>query len=391
MPRTITTALIHTSTTAPIHISNSGSSGSAPPLQVPLLGTAAQASGSPLPAPAPAMAPVPAIQPTAHSGLASHPIYMHPGNTVHVKGMHLPNCPSFDGNMSAQEWFQKFNVIHDMHGYSDHLKLRTVQLYFTSQPLQWYNNLSESDKSSWANFTQAFRSRYLDCNRFNIFSKIGSTKQLPNECVMDFVTKLQTLARPLNFSEDQLLPSLIDNVLPHLKPEILRSKPNTLKEFIEAAKLAENIHQVTNNPSAEYTAQIHHLNARLSDLQSALTSQMQELSLKQTESVNALRLQNAHEGQQQSNNFKNNSNKQNPNKHQKQHYQPPQHFNPRPMLTNNHISHNSITPHNSITSHLINHHNTIHSSNNNNSGSIMNNAKNVEGTVMIELFASQVI
>lgn len=267
---------------------------------------------------------------------------MYTGNTVHVRGMHLPNCPSFDGNMSAQEWFQKFNVIHEMHGYGDQHKLKTVQLYFTSQPLQWYNNLSESDKSSWDNFTQAFRSRYLDCNRFNIFSKIGSTKQLPNECVMDFVSKLQTLARPLNFSEDQLLPSLIDNVLPHLKPEILRSKPNSLKEFIEAAKLAENIHQVTNNPSAEYTAQIHHLNTRLTDLQSALSSQMQELSLKHTESVNALNiqanmLQNTNQGHQQSNhnNFKNTSNKQNPNRNQKQHYQPPQQFNPRPMLNNN--------------------------------------------------------
>lgn len=65
------------------------------------------------------------------------------------------------------------------------------------------------------------------------------------ESVVDFVTRVQTLARPLEYVETQLVPALMNNVLPHLKAEIIRHRPTSLQDFIEAAKLAENVHSLT--------------------------------------------------------------------------------------------------------------------------------------------------
>lgn len=194
-------------------------------------------------------------------------------------GMHFPTCPVFiPGQISAEDWLLKYNTCCNAHGVSDVDRLSDIVMFLSEAPLQWFNTLSPADRVSWQAFCDAFHSRFTEQDHFHRFNLINATKQLPNEPVVDFVTKMQHLSRPLNFTENQLLPSLINNVLPHLKPEILRSRPTTLKGFIEAARLAESIHQVTANTSDMAICQIQQLQEQFQNLSATVSNQFASLN-----------------------------------------------------------------------------------------------------------------
>lgn len=100
------------------------------------------------------------------------------------------------------------------------------------------------------NFLQTFKNKYMTYDIQTLYKQVHDMKQGICEPTVDFVIKFQNLSRPLNMTESQLMPILQQNMLPTLKPEIIRSRPQTFKELIEAGKLAETIQQASESLNA---------------------------------------------------------------------------------------------------------------------------------------------
>ena len=106
-------------------------------------------------------------------------------------------------------------------------------------------------KRTWAHFCTAFRARWVD--KANNWSKVGQIfylKQDRNQDVREFITNAQQMAAKVDLPETQLIQALLNGIKPKLRPEIQRSNPKNLQDFIKAATIAQTAYADSEDPQA---------------------------------------------------------------------------------------------------------------------------------------------
>jgi len=158
------------------------------------------------------------------------------------RGMPVPTCPVFNHAQSDPDfWLKSFDCSATIYNLADEHRLMHVRLHLDQEAAKWLDTVPAEQVNTWDKFCRAFLSRWDQSSSMSKFNKFSTLKQQPTQSVRDFVTKVQHAAVPLHYTEEQLLPYLLDKVLPSLKPDIIRADPSSVTEFIEAATRAEAI------------------------------------------------------------------------------------------------------------------------------------------------------
>lgn len=75
-------------------------------------------------------------------------------------------------------------------------------------------------------------------------------KQDRNQDVREFITNAQQMAAKVDLPETQLIQALLNGIKPKLRPEIRRSNPKNLQDFIKAATIAQTAYADSEDPQA---------------------------------------------------------------------------------------------------------------------------------------------
>lgn len=106
---------------------------------------------------------------------------------------------------------------------------------------EWYDTISQSDKSSFVALRAAFEKRYLSTDAVkhrsarNLFTK----KQGESETVDDFVASVRRQAQLIGVNDDVIKWVLLCGLKPHISNVVTQQKAGTVDEILDAARLAE--------------------------------------------------------------------------------------------------------------------------------------------------------
>ena len=174
--------------------------------------------------------------------------------SVMAEGRHFDFslCPDFQPRVTdPEDWLSKFDTFTDIYGITEENKLKCLTLKLQGPVYDWLKSLPDGQKDTWAHFCTAFRARWVD--KANNWSKVGQIfhlKQDRNQDVREFITNAQQMAAKVDLPETQLIQALLNGIKPKLRPEIQRSNPKNLQDFIKAATIAQTAYADSEDPQA---------------------------------------------------------------------------------------------------------------------------------------------
>ena len=152
----------------------------------------------------------------------------------------IPEKFSGSDSENATCWWQQFMHYATYRGMSDDGQKSALPLLLKDKALDWYQSLSDNEKSTLANLKTAFLTRY-GITAQNKWSKLNSFldhRQGPGESVADYLSYAKHQAKDLDIPDNQLQQIILRSVAQPIRTFILQKEPKTLKELEQAALLA---------------------------------------------------------------------------------------------------------------------------------------------------------
>ena len=126
---------------------------------------------------------------------------------------------------------------------TDEMFTENFGLYLKHMALQWYESLSDTDKTSKARLIDAFKRRFYlsDIEKLRVMSDLFRRQQQPEESVDEYFSQMQKSARILgNVPDEQLENAILLGLKPELKKHAIQVSPTSLQDLLRAAKVAES-------------------------------------------------------------------------------------------------------------------------------------------------------
>ena len=174
------------------------------------------------------------------------------------KNIDFSLCPKFDPKLTDPEtWLDKWDLFHEINKTSEDNKIKYVGLIFDGPQRDWFSKLAADQKDTWDHFKPHLKpdSYYVESD--NNWSKVGQifhTKQKPNQDVGEYITNMQKMSAEVDLPETQTIQALLKGINSKLRPDVQKSNPATVKDFITAATQAQSIYtdsEESQNPSVE--------------------------------------------------------------------------------------------------------------------------------------------
>lgn len=184
------------------------------------------------------------------------------------------DLPNFAGHPSddAERFLKSIkNITKANDDSSDQQIFEIVRGKLTQMAGSWFDD-HESQFARWSDFEIAFRNRYFSTTMITAkFDKLSQRKQKYDESVTAYFDEITTLCREIdpNMSDSIIIQHLMKGINPEIRKELTRrqSTMRTLAEFLQTAKLEQDIHdtslqfQETTTSQESFTA--YHLSSNL--------------------------------------------------------------------------------------------------------------------------------
>ena len=152
------------------------------------------------------------------------------------------------GKDDVKQWLEDIEQLFDTAQIPDSHKLDLITYSLRGEARRWYKN-TKSSLTSWAVFVQEIKEAFLSPFHEELaFKKLESYTQGANQPVRSFYNEVLKLCIETDpdMSESMKLRHLLKKAKPTLQYEIRKRKPTTTKQFLEYAKEAEELLQLSN-------------------------------------------------------------------------------------------------------------------------------------------------
>ncbi|CAF3770783.1 unnamed protein product [Rotaria socialis] len=151
------------------------------------------------------------------------------------------------GKDSVKKWIEDIEHLMEIAHVPESTRLDLIPYALRSDALQWYKN-NKSTLTSWTKFLEEIRKTFLSSfSEEMAFKSLESYSQGEHQSVQNFfneVVKLCKEADP-NMSDSTKLKNLLNKIKPTIQYEVRKKKPKSISEFLEFAKEAEELLQLT--------------------------------------------------------------------------------------------------------------------------------------------------
>ena len=187
------------------------------------------------------------------SGSVQNSSMFMPDDTLHnlrkaVIDTLIKNPRTFRGGKDdVKKWLEDIEHLLDIAHMNDSNRLDVISYSLKGDALQWYKN-NKSTLSSWtifsAEITKAFTSSF---HEEIAFKKLESYTQGENQSIRNFFNEVLKLCTEADstMSEATKLKNLLNKTKPSIQFEVRKKKPSTTADFLEHAKDAEELFQLS--------------------------------------------------------------------------------------------------------------------------------------------------
>ena len=153
------------------------------------------------------------------------------------------------GKDDVKKWLEDIEHLLDIAHMNDSNRLDVISYSLKGDALQWYKN-NKSTLSSWTIFaveiTKAFTSSF---HEEIAFKKLESYTQGENQSIRNFFNEVLKLCKEADstMGEATKLKNLLNKTKPSIQLEGRKKKPSTTADFLEHAKDAEELFQLSAN------------------------------------------------------------------------------------------------------------------------------------------------
>ena len=161
----------------------------------------------------------------------------------------IKNPKTFQGGSEdIKQWLEDIEQLFDTAQIPDSHKLDLISYSLKGEARRWYKN-TKSTLTSWEIFVKEIKEAFLSPFHDELaFKKLESYTQGINQPVRSFYNEILKLCNEtdIGMSESMKLRHLLKKAKPTLQYEIRKKKPTTIKQFLEYAKEAEELFQLSN-------------------------------------------------------------------------------------------------------------------------------------------------
>ncbi|CAF2077804.1 unnamed protein product [Rotaria magnacalcarata] len=151
------------------------------------------------------------------------------------------------GKDSVKKWIEDIEHLMEIAHVPESARLDLIPYALRSDALEWYRN-NKSSLTSWTKFLEEIRKTFLSSfSEEMAFKSLEPYSQGEHQSVQNFfnaVVKLCKEADP-NMSDSTKLKNLLNKIKPTIQYEVRKKKPKPISEFLEFAKEAEELLQLT--------------------------------------------------------------------------------------------------------------------------------------------------
>ena len=151
------------------------------------------------------------------------------------------------GKDDVKKWLEEIEHLLDIAHMNDSNRLDVISYSLRGDALQWFKN-QKSTLNSWQIFvteiTRAFTSSF---HEEIAFKKLESYTQGENQSIRNFFNEVMKLCKEADstMSEATKLKNLLNKTKPTIQLEVRKKKPSTTADFLEHAKDAEELFQLS--------------------------------------------------------------------------------------------------------------------------------------------------
>ena len=180
----------------------------------------------------------------------------------------------FDGTQNIKDFFQDFErYLKQTATTSDSDKLNSLIDHTTGEARAFYRTLTPAP--NYAELKTALEDRFgLNIQeKRQIKSRFYSTKQLPGESFKMYVGRMQQMARQIEVPDSEVVEVCINGARTELRPHLAMAAPDSVKELLKLAVVANESLVADSNPQFEalnaVTAQLQQFERRMTALHDA--------------------------------------------------------------------------------------------------------------------------
>ena len=195
----------------------------------------------------------------------------------------IKNPKTFRGDKDdVKKWIEEIEHLLDVAHIPESTRLDLISYSLRGDALEWFKN-NRSLFTSWSVFVselnRAFTSSFYE---ELAFKKLESYTQGENQSIRSFFNEVLKLCKDADgtMSEATKLKNLLNKAKPSIQFEVRKNKPNSTAQFLEYAKEAEELIQLSNmfigNPNSNNNTQLVKHNS-IPSLVSNLSAPMNQL------------------------------------------------------------------------------------------------------------------
>ncbi|CAF4153636.1 unnamed protein product, partial [Rotaria magnacalcarata] len=161
----------------------------------------------------------------------------------------IKNPKTFKGGKDdVKKWLEEIEHLLDVAHIQDSTRLDLISYSLRGDALEWFKN-NRSSLSSWSVFVSELKKAFTSSFHEELaFKTLESYTQGENQSIRNFFNEVLKLCKDADatMSEATKLKNLLNRTKPSIQFEVRKKKPKSTAEFLEYAKEAEELMQLSN-------------------------------------------------------------------------------------------------------------------------------------------------
>ncbi|CAF3790429.1 unnamed protein product [Rotaria sp. Silwood1] len=177
-----------------------------------------------------------------------------------IVGDLIKNPKTFKGNKDdVNKWIEEIEHLLNIAHIPDAIRLDIISYSLRGDALEWFKN-NRSSFTSWKAFVGELKRAFTSSFQGELaFKKLESYTQGENQSIRSFFNEVLKLCKEADatMSETTKLKTLLNKTKPSIQFEVRKKKPTSTSEFLEYAKEAEELLQLSNIDTNNSTSDNH--------------------------------------------------------------------------------------------------------------------------------------
>lgn len=178
----------------------------------------------------------------------------------------MPGPGMFNGRSDGIGWLKRFELWARCRRLTEDTMVAALQLHLVDAAATWADVLADNERDTWTNFRAAFVARYGPSEQlaWQRAGHLWSVRQETDEPALDFVARVQQLARGANVPADMQMSVIVNGLQPPLRSHVLRQIPADMVALQQAVRAAEDHERLASGDAN--TSAIRRIEQRLEEL-----------------------------------------------------------------------------------------------------------------------------